>query len=227
MAVINDPNTAANITAVGEKASSSTGALHTVQKPLPSSVGHYRYSVRIASTAAQAANSRIFEIRNTHASNILIPTRMSIRILQTAAGTLQENSLDLFKLTAFTAVDTTNTVTPVASTKRTSMSAHAGNGADIRHLTITGVAAGMTGGTLTKDANPLATFPYMVTAGVATATYQPPQWGPYDFFDDVNGTHPLALVQNEGIELENRVLNVTSMNVTWYIDISFAIVAAY
>ena len=226
MAVVNDPNTAANITAVGEKATSSTGALHIVNKPLPSSIGHYRYSVRILSTAAQAANSRIWEIRNTHATNLLIPTRLTVRAIQVTAGTLQENSLDLFKLTGFSAVDTTNTVTPVASTKRTTMTAHAGNGGDIRHLTITGVAAGMTGGTLVKDANALATFPYMVTAGVATATYQPPQWQ-YDFLDDVNGTHPQVYVQNEGIELENRVLNVTSMGIAWYIDFSFAIATAY
>jgi len=66
----------------------------------------------------------------------------------------------------------------------------------------------------------------MVTAGVATATYQPPMWM-YDFLDDVNGTHPLTLVQNEGIELENRVLNVTSMGIAWYIDFSFAIATAY
>lgn len=227
MAVINDPTTAANIARAGEVATSSTGALHVVNKPLPTSVGHYRYSVRIASTAAQAANARIFEVRNTHATNLLIPTRLTVRAIQVAAGTLQENSLDLFKVTGFSAVDTTNTVTPVASTKRTVFPVHAGNGADIRHLTIAGAAAGMTGGTLTKDANPLATFPYMVTAGVATATFTPPPWGPYDFFDDVNGTHPLVLLQNEGIELENRVLNVTSMGIAWYIDFCFAIVAAY
>jgi hypothetical protein len=200
---------------------------HVVTKPIPhGSLGHYRYSVRIISTAAQAANSRIFELRNTAANNIIL-TRLTLRAIQVAAGTLQENSLDVFRCTAFTAVDTTNTVTPTTSVKRTAGMAAFPGGAAPRHLTITGVAAGMTGGTLTKDGNMFATFPYMVTAGVATATYQPPQWGPYDCVDDVNGTHPFVFAQNEGFIIENRVLNVTSMGIAWYIDVSWAEATAY
>ena len=190
-------------------------------------LGHYRTSVRILSTAAQAANSRIFEIRNTHATNLIIPTRLSIRAIQVAAGTLQENSLDVYKVTGFTAVDTTNTVTPVSSVKRGATMAAYPGGAAVRHLTLAGAAAGMTGGTLTKDTQFFATFPYMVTAGVATATYQPPPWGPLEVFDDVNGTHPFVLVQNEGIIIENRVLNVTSYGIAWYIDFSWCEVTAY
>lgn len=205
----------------------SQSASHATIKPIPyGALGHYRTSVRILSTAAQAANSRVFEIRNTHATNLIIPTRLNVRAIQVAAGTLQENSLDVYRCTAFTAVDTTNTVTPVTSVKRASMAAYPG-GAAVRHLTLAGNAAGMTGGTLTKDTQFFATFPYMVTAGVATATYQPPQWGPYEVLDDVNGTHPFAFVQNEGLIIENRVLNVTSYGIAWYIDFSWAEVTAY
>lgn len=126
--------------------------LHSHIKPLEyGALGHYRTSLRIASTAAQAANSRIFEIRNTHATNLIIPTRLTLRALQTAAGTAQENSLDCYKVTGFTAVDTTNTVTPVSSVKRGATMAAYPGGAAVRHLTLTGAAAGMTGGTLTKD----------------------------------------------------------------------------
>jgi hypothetical protein len=201
--------------------------LNTHAKPLEyGALGHYRTSVRISSTAAQAANSRIFEIRNTHATNLIIPTRLTLRAIQTAAGTLQENSLDIYKVTTFTAVDTTNTVTPVSSVKRTSMAAYPG-GAAVRHLTLAGNAAGMTGGTLTKDTQFFSTFPYMVTAGLATATFTPPPWGPLDVLDDVNGTHPFVFVQNEGLIIENRVLNVTSMGITWYIDFSWAEVTAF
>jgi hypothetical protein len=201
----------------------SGSALHIVQKPIPhGSLGHYRTSVRIASTAAQAANSRIFEIRNTHATNLIIPTRLTLRALQTAAGTAQENSLDVYKVTTFTAVDTTNTVTPVSSVKRTSMAAYPG-GAAIRHLTLTGAAAGMTGGTLTKDTQFIATLPYNVAAAISTTF----MWGPIDVLDDVNGTHPLTFIQNEGLIVENRVLNVTSYGITWYIDFSWAEVTAF
>lgn len=203
-------------------------AQHVVGKPLEyAALGHYRTAVRIVATAAQAANSRVFEIRNTHATNLIIPTRLTLRSIQIAAGTLQENSLDVYKVTGFTAVDTTNTVTPVSSVKRGATMAAYPGGAAVRHLTLAGAAAGMTGGTLTKDTQFFATLPYMVTAGVATATYQPPPWGPVECFDDVNGTHPFVLVQNEGIIIENRVLNVTSYGMAWYIDFSWAEVAAF
>lgn len=202
-------------------------AVNVQTKPIEyGALGHYRTSVRISSTAAQAANSGVFEIRNTHATNLIVPTRLSIRAIQTAAGTLQENSLDVYRCTAFTASSTTNTVTPVSSVKRTSMAAYPG-GAAVRHLTLAGAVAGMTGGTRTKDTQFFATFPYMVTAGVATATYQPPQWGPYECLDDVNGTHPFVFAQNEGLWIENRVLNATSMGITWYIDFGWVEVTAY
>lgn len=201
----------------------SSSPAHSTIKPIPhGALGHYRTSVRISSTAAQAANSRIFEIRNTHATNLIIPTRLTLRALQAVAGTAQENSLDVYKVTGFTVVDTTNTVTPVSSVKRTNMAAYPG-GAAVRHLTLAGAAAGMTGGTVTKDTQFFATLPYNVAAAIATTF----MWGPIDCFDDVNGTHPFVLVQNEGIIIENRVLNVTSYGIIWYIDFSWAEVTAY
>lgn len=196
---------------------------HVTVKPIPyGALGHYRTSVRILSTAAQAANSRIFEIRNTHATNLIIPTRLTMRALQVAAGTAQENSLDVYKCTGFSAVDTVNTVTPVGSVKRASMNAYPGNAA-VRHLTLGGAAAGMTGGTLTKDTQFFATLPYNVAAAISTTF----QWGPYDCLDDVNGTHPFVFTQNEGFIIENRVLNVTSFGIAWYVDFSWAEVGAY
>lgn len=45
--------------------------------------------------------------------------------------------------------------------------------------------------------------------------------------DDVNGTHPFVLANNEGLIIENRALNVTSFGVSLYIDFSFAEVTAY
>ena len=154
---------------VAEVGGTTFRGLNVHVKPLEyGALGHYSTSVRISSTAAQAANSGIFEIRNTHATNLIIPTRLTVTAIQATAGTLQENSLDLYRCTAFTVSSTTNTVTPVSSVKRASMAAYPG-GAAIRHLTLAGAAAGMTGGTRTKDTQFAATLPYMVTAGVATA----------------------------------------------------------
>jgi hypothetical protein len=220
MAVINDPTTSTNVTRVGEVATGATGAVHVVLKPLPTSIGHYRTNHRCVLAATQAANSRIFESRNTHATNLIIPTRLIVKAVQDAAGTAQGGSLDVFKVTAFSAVDTTNTVTPTTSLKRTSgMSATT---AALRGVTVAGAAAGMTGGTLTKDGNSAGQLPFVVIAAANGNVI----WRE-DILDDVNGTYPFVLVQNEGLIVENRVLNVTSFGFSAYIDHSFAEVVAY
>lgn len=206
---------------VAEVEDTTTRALRIVSKPLSyGSGGHYKATLRMQSTAAQTANSRLLELRNPSSSILIIPTRLVIRVLQTAAGTAQENSLDIYKATSFTVVSSTNAVTGVPTIKRTSMAAVQGQ---LRYLTLTGVAAGMTGSTATKDSLPIGTVPYNVAAAINTN-------GPIasaDIFDDVNGTHPLVLAQNEGLVIENRVLNVTSYGVTWFIDIAWAEVSAY
>lgn len=225
MATINDPIIPANIGRVGEAATGATGAQHSVSKPIPSSIGHYRVNHRCALVNAQAANSRLFEIRNTHASNLLVPTRLVIKWLQNAAHTAAiEDSLDVFKVTGFSAVDTTNVVTPTASIKRAGMAAAPGNAA-IRGVTIAGAAAGMTGGTLTKDGGSVGQLPQWLLAAVPTGGPVPP--AVLDCFDDVNGTHPFVLAQNEGIIVENRVLLGAAAGSSVYIDFSWCEVAAY
>lgn len=220
-------NIIGNGSVIAEVGGTTFRGLHTHGKPLEyGALGHYRLSLRIVLTAAQTANSRLFEIRNSHASNLIIPTRLTLRVMQIAAGTVQENSIDVYKATGFSVVDTTNTVTPTSSVKRTTeMAAFPGTSAQIRHLTLAGNAAGMTGGTVTLDANALATFPFLVNA--AAPTIPKAEWGPYDVLDDVNGTHPLTLKNNEGLVVVNRVLNVTSYGMALYLDFSWADVAAF
>lgn len=228
MAVINDPNIAANISRVGEVAAGvggSTAGLHVFNRPIPSSIGHCRVNHRCAIVATQAANSRLFELRNTHATNIIIPTRLNIQWIQTGAHTAAiEDSLDVFKVTGFTAVDTTNTVTPVASMKRASMTAAPG-GAAIRGVTIAGAAAGMTGGTLVKDGGSIGQLPQWMLAALPTGGTVFPMTR--EMLDDVNGCHPLALAQNEGFIIENRVLLGAAAGSSVYIDFCWAEVAAF
>jgi hypothetical protein len=183
------------------------------ERPLDYGVlGHYRVQLRILSTAAQVANARIFEVRNNGA-NLMVLTRLVLKAIQAAAGTAQENSLDAYKLTGFSAIDTTNTNTPVVSVKRgATMGAPPGN---LQFRYTTAIAAGMTGGTLAKETTPFASLPYNVSA---TALAAGALWGPYNAIDDVNGTHPYVFAQNEGFDLENRLLNVTSYGIAWFID---------
>jgi len=222
MAVI-EGGTSAALQEVGVPSAGTFGTnlgAHMTIKGIPyGSLGHYRVTVRVASTAAQAANSRLFELRNTGTNHVVL-TRLTLRALQTAAGTAQENSIDCYRCTAFTAVDTVNTTTPTISSSRTGMGAAPGNVA-VRFLS--GAAAGMTGGTLTKDGSAFAILPYHVAAAINTTT----TWGPLDCVDDLYGTHPFVFPQSEGFIVENRVLNVTSYGMTWFIDLTYAEVTAY
>jgi hypothetical protein len=90
------------------------------------------------------------------------------------------------------------------------MTAYPGN-AQIRVLSPN--AAGMTGGTLTKDGNMIGTFPYNVAAAVGGAV-----WAGQDLVNPDAYSHPVAYAQNEGFILENSILNVTSYGIAWYID---------
>jgi hypothetical protein len=197
-------------------------ALNVSVKPYEyGALGYYRTSVVISSTAAQAANSKIFELRNT-GSNLIVLTRLFLGAIQGAAGTAQINRLDAFKLTSFTAVDTTNTVTPVSSVARTAGMAAYPGGAAVRHLTLAGAAAGMTGGTMTKDTQAFGSLITPVQAAAQSTL----------LFNDIGATsnwgmHPMVFANNEGFEVENAVLNVTSYGYTWNVDCSWAEVPAF
>lgn len=208
---------------VAEVGIGSSSAQHITQKPIPASVGHYRTAVKLTMATTQGANSRLFEIRNTHATNLIIPTR--IFVMAAAAGTVTTGYLGefgLWKLTGFSAVDTTNTVTPTSGVKRGSMTAYPGNAA-VRHVTVAGAAAGMTGGTLTKDGNMLAS---LVVPLFTLAATTPVVWR--EMFEDIQGSHPLVLTQNEGILIENVVVGSGTANVVHVvIDVSWAETSAY
>jgi hypothetical protein len=222
MAVIESPTVAANLQEVG---ATSQSAAHVTLKPIPYGVlGHYRLSVRFTIIAAQAANSRLFSLRNS-GTNLIIPTRLNIKWLQNAAHTAAiEDSLDCFKVTGFSVTDTVNTVTPTVSRKKTTMAAAPGN-VEIRHVTIAGAAAGMTGGTLTKDGSPFAQLPKWLLLALPTGSEV--KADVLDALDDVNGTHPLAFANNEGFIIENRVLLGAAAGSTGIVDLSYAEVTAY
>lgn len=213
-----------DIAEVGNRSFNAGSPQHQRLVPLQySTLGHYRMSVRFSTATTQGANSRLWEVRNAHATNLIVPTRMELTILP--AGTVTtayRMEIDLFKLTSFTAVDTTGTVTPgVASNKRSSMATTAG--AIFRHVTVAGAAGGMTGGTLTKDAvaSGIAQC-WVATAAATTIPYRK------EMLDDVNGTHPFVLAQNEGLELENIVTGSGTANVVDVaVDFSWAEVTQY
>lgn len=221
MAVINDPNTAANISRVAPVDTGTVQAfLRTLNSAIPhGALGHYRSSSRFLLAAAQTAGSRVWEVRNGHGANFVIPTRLVVRYVQSAAGTAQDNGLDIFKDTLFSVADTVNVITAGASVKRLSMATYSTSSTIIKQTT--GAAAGMTGGTRTPDASPFCQVPISVQAAAAALVTI------VDCLDDVNGTHPFVLGPNEGFEIQNRVLNVTSYGIMVYVDFSWAEVTLY
>jgi hypothetical protein len=215
-----------DIAETGNRSYNAGASQHVSPKPIQyGSLGHYRTNHRCALVNAQAANTRLFEIRNTHATNLIVPTRLLIKWIQTGAHTaVIEDSIDVYKATSFTAVDTVNTVTLTATAKRASMAAAPG-GAALRGITVAGIAAGMTGGALTQDTNSIGQLPQLLlttapTAGTVGVLLN-------DVFDDVNGTHPFVLAQNEGIVIVNRVLLGAAASSSVYIDFSWAEVTAF
>lgn len=227
MATINDPSTSTNVQRVGGVATGD-GAAHVVVKPLPfNAIGHYQTNHRTVLVATQAANSRLFEVRHTVGTSLHVPLRLLVRWFQNAAHTAAiEDSIDVFKVTGFTAVDNTNVVTPTASVKRTTGMTAAPANAQIRGVTVAGAAAGMTGGTLTKDGNSIGQLPKWLTTAFADPVRLDPTT--LSMFDNMpNGAHPYTFAQNEGFIVENRVLLGAAAGSSVYIDYEYAEVSNY
>lgn len=200
-------------------------AAHVTLKPLPhGALGHYVGTARFSIIAAQAAASRLFELRNAGANPIIL-TRLGIKWLQTAAHTAAIlDSLDLFKLTGFSAVDTVNTVTLTPSLARAGMAASPG-GALIRQVTAAGAAAGMTGGTMTKDAQAINQVLQWLLLAQPTAQVVVPIFE--ELVDDRFAAYPLVFANNEGFEIENRALLGAAAGSEVVIDYSYAEVPAF
>jgi hypothetical protein len=209
---------------VPEVDGTSVRGLRVVTKPLEyGALGHYRHSIKLIMATSQAANSRLWTIRNS-TTNLIVPTRLRIIVMATGTVTTGYRAqFDVYRLTSFSVSDSTNTATPTISVKRTSTMAAAPGGAAVRHVTASGVAAGMTSGTLTKDVNPIGTaFYWAATASASTAPVVS------ETMDDVNGTHPFVLAQNEGLLIENTIVGSGTANVIEVIvDCSWAEVSAY
>lgn len=203
----------------------SQSAGHTVNKPDPvGALGHYRTSHRTALAITQAANSRLFSLQNAHATNLIVVHDIRIEWIQNAAHTAAIlDSLDLYRCTSYSVVDTTNTVTPVISKLRTSFGVA---GAVVRGCTVAGVAAGMTGGTLTKDTAPIRQWGQWLLAAVPTGSTVIPIYGNYTPVTE-SGESPLILVQNEGFIIENRVLLGAAAGSAVSIDVEWSEVTAY
>lgn len=214
-----DPN--GNVLKVGGPMLS---AAHVHLKPIEYVLGHYQVSGKFLLAPAQAANSRLYEVRNA-STNLLIPTKLEVAVLPVgpvASPYLLE--LSAHKYTGFTDVDATATTTPAATAARGTMSAPPQN-AQLRAVTASGVAAGMTGGTLgTKATNPFAGLLAWI-ASVSTTSRPVVK----DLLADVtSGGYPIMFGQDEGFVIENTLLgSPTANNVMVYLDFAWCEAQSY
>ena len=188
-------------------------------KPLDyGSFGHYRGTIAVTLVAGQASTSRLLELRN-NASNWIIPTKVEVTVMPFGAVAVPYVLyIGMARCTSFSAVDTTNVVTPALSPLKSTMPASPG-GAQVRHVTAAGHSAGMTGGTLTKDGGYLSLFPAWIAS--VSATMQPLT---RDLVASArHDMHPLICASNEGFVVENvNTGSATANNVVVLIDLAWA-----
>lgn len=168
-------------------------ALRVTQRPLDAGAfGHYRLSTTVALVVSQAANGTLFSFRWGDASRVCVIQFIRLQCLQTAAATATiMPSFEVFAARSFTASDsagTAITLTGNSMKKRTSMGTTLVT--DIRKAA---VAAGLTVGTRTLDADPILQMPTQQTITTPNATLYTSS---IDFTD--GSDHPLVLQQNEG-----------------------------
>jgi len=225
MAVINDPNTAANIAQVGPVSTASVqNPLHISGRPLPyGSLGHYKWGGSTGILpAALGANSEIFQFRWAHATILaaILKIRVSACVTTTffAAGVPVE--LDFLKATGWSAQGTLGVSPTFGATckMRTSMGSSNMAAGDTRIATTAALGAG----TKTLEANSLANIvaPGPITASLNGQIIAPGTilWEP----DTGDGQHPLVLggagggANSEGFVLRSVAVPATG---TWRLSI--------
>ncbi len=129
-----------------------------IRKETLGQLGHYRLSTTVALVVTQAANGTLFSFRWTSTDRLCYPMYIRLGLLQTAAATATIfPRYQVFVARSFTVADSVGTAITLTGNnmkKRTNMSAT--RVADIRK---SAVAAGLTEGTRTLDAEPILELP--------------------------------------------------------------------
>lgn len=155
--------------------------------------GHYRLSTTVALVVTQAANGSLFSFRWGDATRLCVPQKIRLQCLQTAVATATITCrFQVFIARAFTASDSVGTAITLTGNnmkKRTSMGTTLVT--DIRK---SAVAAGLTVGTRTLDAEPVLELSTQQT--ITTLNQQ--LYSADINFESCDGVHPYVFAQNEG-----------------------------
>jgi hypothetical protein len=199
-------------------------AVRVTPRPIEyGTLGHYRFARVIPLLVTQAANGSLLSFRWGDATRLAVIGKLKLSVLQTAAATATITPrFQAFIARSFTASDTAGTALTLTGNsfkKRTSMGTTLVT--DIRH---SAVAAGLTVGTRTLDADPILDLsaPQIITTS-GTTLYT----GELDFGAG-DGNHPVVLAQNEGIVIRGPTTAFGAAGTAdLVVEMSWAEVAAY
>jgi len=198
-------------------------ALRVTNRPLEyGALGHYRLSTGVILVATQAANGTLFSFRWGNASNFCIPLFIRLEHLQSAAATATiADSFQIFIARSFTASDSAGTAITLTGNnmkKRTNMGTTLVT--DIRR---SAVAAGLTVGTRTLDADPILDMAVVQTITTINPTTYRKE---VDFTN--SGDMPLVFAQNEGFIVRGPTVVYGAAGAsTLFVDMAWAEVASY
>lgn len=175
-------------------AGSAFRALRINSRPLDyGTLGHYRLATTVALVATQAANGTLFSFRWGDATRLCVISKLQVEVLQTAAATATiMPSFEVVLARSFSASDTIGTaitLTTNSMKRRTSMGTTLVT--DIRK---SAVAAGLTAGTRTLDADPVLQLLTQQAITTPNATIYRDGMD----IDVADGNHPFVFAQNEG-----------------------------
>jgi hypothetical protein len=170
-------------------------ALRVVPKPLDhGAFGHFRLATTVPLVVTQAANGTLFSFRWGDATRLCVIQKLRLAVLQTAAQTATQGlRYQAFFARSFTASDSVGTAITLTGNSMKKRTSHATSlVTDIRK---SAVAAGLTAGTRTLDAEP-----FLEIGHVHTITNVNPAVSEKQLDTDAgDGVHPFVLAQNEGV----------------------------
>ena len=209
MAVIQTGSSTSGVQNVDTKS-----AAFVVARPMDhSTLGHYHIAmtsgtVAAALAAGTASAGHVFAFRNSHASILMVVTRLWLRfqtLTAFTAATVTDFGFDAYRVTSYSASHSGQTAATLTGLKKRSSFADSSI-ADIR---ISNTAA-LTNGTETFDGNAFANCvgdPNIVNAAAGTEYANQGSPPAFDWQPDVaDGEYPLVLGQNEGIVIRNRTV---------------------
>jgi hypothetical protein len=184
--------------------------------------GHYKVAATVPLVVTQAANGSLLSFRWGDATRLCVIQAIRLQCMQTAAATATiMPSFEVFVARSFSASDSVGTAITITGNNmksRTSMGTTL-----VTDLRVSAVAAGLTVGTRTLDAQPVMQMPTQQTITTPNASLYATS---LEF--DAASTHPIVLAQNEGIIVRGpTVVFGAAGTANLLVNITWAEVATY